>query len=100
MGGEASGVIKTHEVDKVIDKMNSLNEMFEKILKHMDKVIPVHGDAENATSEKDETKDEGNEDGENNEEKERKIKREKGHKEGQKVKKEGQQKITLMSENQ
>ena len=29
--GEASGVIKTHEVDKVIDKMNSLNEMFGKI---------------------------------------------------------------------
>ena len=28
--GEASGVIKTHEVDKVIDKMNSLNEMFGK----------------------------------------------------------------------
>ena len=27
---EASGVIKTHEVDKVIDKMNSLNEMFGK----------------------------------------------------------------------
>ena len=29
--GEASGVIKTHEVDKVIDKMNSLNEMFGKL---------------------------------------------------------------------
>ena len=27
---KASGVIKTHEVDKVIDKMNSLNEMFGK----------------------------------------------------------------------
>merc|ERR1712025_1514328 len=46
----AEGKIKTHEVDSVIDKMNMLNEMFEMILKHMDKVIPVHGHDEKDSS--------------------------------------------------
>merc|ERR1712179_554312 len=57
------GMIKTAEVDSVIDKMNPLNEMFERILKHMDKVIPTQGDSgatatepENKTT-KDESED-------------------------------------------
>merc|ERR1712025_129354 len=65
----AEGKIKTHEVDSVIDKMNMLNEMFEMILKHMDKVIPVHGHDEKDSSGKDETKPEGDDDDEKKEEK-------------------------------
>merc|ERR1712176_1342132 len=59
----------THEVDSVIDKMNMLNEMFERILKHMDKVIPVHGHDEKDSSGKDETKPKGDDDDEKKEEK-------------------------------
>merc|ERR1712029_1323355 len=63
------GKIKTHEVDSVIDKMNMLNEMFESILKHMDKVIPVHGHDEKDSKGKDEPKPEGEDDDEKKEEK-------------------------------